>query len=86
MTIEIASIQITKKTYDAIYAELERNNDVHAMPYFIENVMRRWLQNQAYFESLSKKPKEELTEEEIEDLVNNEIHNHRDAKYRPKGF
>jgi hypothetical protein len=78
-------ITISKATYDAVLKELQRNgSDEAVLPLFVENTLRRWLRSQAYFDRLASK--DELTEDEIIDLVNNEIHTHRDTTLKPKGF
>ena len=84
--VPLVAVSITQATYDAIYAELARNNEEHAMPYFIENTLRRWLKTQAYYDHLAAKNKDDLTEDEVMDLANSAVHMYRDAKNKPKGF
>lgn len=63
---------------------LRVTNEEHAIPYFIENTVRRWLKHQAYYDHLAEK--DELTDDEAMDLANSAVHRYRDAKNKPKGF
>lgn len=81
------TLAISRATYEAVLEHLKRDGaDEAVMPLFVENTLRRWLRSQDYFDRLAKKGTDELTEDELMDLINNEIHTHRDTTLKPKGF
>lgn len=81
------TLTISRATYEAVLKHLQREGaDEAVMPRFVENTLRGWLRSQDYFDRLAKKGTDELTEDELMDLINNEIHTHRDTTLKPKGF